>query len=428
VNIYFKGIRIVNPAQNVNESHVNLWIRDGIIEHCDSTQAAIDPDTRVVEAASYICSPGLFDLHVHFRDPGYEHKEDLFSGCASAANGGFTGVVCMPNTNPIIDNAQVVDYIRRKSASCLTDIYVSATITQEQESKLLSPMFELHDNGVVMFTDDGYAVNNANIMRRAFDYAMTKDLLLAQHCEETTLAQNFSMNESVVSEKLGLSGYPAIAEEMLLARDIMLAEFCGNPRYHAQHLSTAGSVKLIREAKERGLRISCEVTPHHIALDDELISTYNPNYKMNPPLRTRKDVDALLEGISDGTIDCIATDHAPHALNEKDVEFESAPNGVIGLENSLGAAITHLVKKDIISMERLIELMAVNPRKILGIEQIEIEKGAVANITIFDPNEEWMVDSKMFKSKATNTAFEGKRLTGKPKFTINKKQITECTL
>ncbi|MFP4528747.1 MAG: dihydroorotase [Candidatus Kapaibacterium sp.] len=428
MNIYFKDIRVLNPAQGLDIEKANLWIKNGLIAFCGESQPSIDPDTRVVEAAGWVCSPGLFDMHVHFRDPGYEYKEDIFSGCRSAANGGFTGVVCMPNTNPIIDNAQVVDYIRRKAAPCLTDVFVSATITQKQESELLSPMFELHDNGAVMFTDDGAAVNNANIMRRAFDYAMTKDLLLAQHCEERTLSQNFSMNESVVSERLGLSGYPAIAEEILLMRDLMLAEFCGNPRYHVQHISTRGAVRLVADAKKRSMRVSCEVAPHHFTLNDELIATYSSNYKMNPPLRTQKDVDAILDAIANGTIDCIASDHAPHALNEKDVEFESAPNGVIGLETTLGVALTQLVHRNIIGLDRLIELMAINPRKLLNMTAIEITEGTWANISIFDPNEEWIVDSKMFKSKATNTCFDGMKLKGKPKFTINKNQMTECEL
>jgi dihydroorotase len=289
-------------------------------------------------------------------------------------------------------------------------------------------MLELDDEGVVMFTDDGASVQSSDVMRRVFDYAATRDLLISQHCEDHTLTAGFAMNEGALSDKLGLKGYPYVAEEMIVARDIMLSEYCGKRRYHVQHVSTNGAVRIVKDAKSRGLRVSCEVAPHHFSIDDRVLDSFDTNYKMNPPLRRQRDIDAIIEGLIDGTIDCIATDHAPHALHEKDVEFESAPHGIIGLETSLAVSLTFLVHKNYLSLSQLIEKMSVNPRRILQLPEIRIEKGAKANLTIFSPDEEWEVDTLKFKSMARNCPYHGMKLNGKPKYSINNNQIIKCVL
>lgn len=362
-------------------------------------------------------------MHVHFREPGFEYKEDIDSGAEAAANGGFTGVCVMPNTEPAIDNITVVNFIKERSKNLLVDVNIAATITQKREGKLLSPMLELSEYGALMFTDDGSCVMNSEVMKRAFDYASTKDLLISQHCEDHTLTENFVMNESALSGKLGLKGYPTVAEEIIIARDITLSEYCGNRKYHVQHISTKGGVYLVKDAKKRGLRVTTEVTPHHFVTSEEELVNYNSNFKMNPPLRTKNDIEAIINALKDGTIDCIATDHAPHAYHEKDVELEKAPFGIIGLETSLGLTLTYLYHPGHLSINQIIEKMSVNPRKILGLDEIKIQEGIKANLSIFNPEEEWIVDEKKFKSKANNCPYIGYKLKGKPKYVINNNKI-----
>lgn len=427
MNICFQNIRVISPAQGI-DSMMNLWVKNGKIVYCDSKDVNVDEDTQKIKGDGLVCSPGLFDMHVHFREPGFEYKEDLRTGSEAAANGGFTGVVVMPNTEPAIDNAVSVEYINQKTKDFLTDVYVSAAMTKKREGKHLTPMLELHDEGVVLFTDDGAAVQSSDVMRRIFDYAATKDLLISQHCEDHTLTSGFAMNEGALSDKLGLKGYPYIAEEVIIARDIMLSEYCGRRRYHVQHISTNGAVRLVKDAKSRGLRVTCEVAPHHFSIDDRVLHTFGTNYKMNPPLRRQRDIDAIIEGLIDGTIDCIATDHAPHALHEKDVEFETAPCGIIGLETSLGVTLTYLYHTGHLGLKQIIEKMAVNPRQVLKLPNILIKEGEKANICIFSPDEEWEVDTLKFKSKARNCPYHSNKLKGKPKYTINNGQITECIL
>jgi dihydroorotase len=269
---------------------------------------------------------------------------------------------------------------------------------------------------------------NTEIMRRAFDYAASKDLLISQHCEDHNLTENFAMNESALSYKLGLKGYPNVAEEVIVERDTRLSEYCGNRRYHVQHISAAGSVSIVRKAKAKGLRVTCEVTPHHFALDESVLVNYDTNHKMNPPLRGTIDIEACLEGLKDGTIDCIASDHAPHASHEKDVEYENAPSGISGLETSLGLSLTYLVHKDVITIEKLIEKMSINPRRIIKQPDVKIEEGELANITIFDPEEEWVVNKNDFKSRGKNTPFDGLPLKGKAKYAINNNKIYKSIL
>lgn len=426
MNLFFKNIRVVNPAQNL-DAKANLLIKDGIIAHCSSDDVAIDANTRVIEGDNLVCAPGFFDMHVHLREPGEEYKEDLNTGTDAAANGGFTGVVCMPNTLPAIDDVTVVSYIKEKTRNTLTEVFPAAAITQKREGKLICPMLELHEAGAVYFTDDGASIESAEMMKRAFDYAATKDLLLSQHCEEHSLTKNFAMNESVLSYKLGLKGYPNVAEDIIVSRDIMLAS-ATNSKYHVSHISSGSAIQLVREAKANGRRVTCEVTPHHFSLTEEVLPAYDTNHKMNPPLRTSNDISAIIEGIKDGTIDCIATDHAPHALHEKDVEFERAPNGIIGLETALGLALTNLVHAGHISVNKLVDLMSVAPRKIVNLPAVNIEVGAEANLTIFAPNEEWNVNKNNFKAKSLNTPFDGVKLKGKPKFAINRGKVVESVL
>lgn len=427
MNHYFKNIRIISPEQNLDKV-VNLWVKDGVVKHCSEKDAKIDDKTKIIQSEKFVASPGFFDMHVHLREPGDEQKEDINSGCEAAANGGFTGICCMPNTIPAIDHPTVVEFIKNKAKDNLVDVCVSGSITVKRDGKYLSPMLELNDYGVVLYTDDGKAVQNSNIMKRAFEYAGSKDLLLSQHCEDELLTDGFSMNEGMVSTKLGLKGYPSVAEEVILMRDIILADYCGNRRYHAQHISTSGSVNIIRKAKEKGIRVTCEVSPHHFSLPDSLIESYDTNFKMNPPLRTEKDIIALKDGLADGTIDCIASDHAPHTLYEKEVEFEKAPNGIIGLETSIGVSMSYLVNTGVLTLSQLIEKMSVNPRKILGIQKIVIKEGEKANLTIFAPNEDWIVDMDLFKSKSRNTPYNGMKLKGKPKFVINNNKIYNSNL
>ncbi|MCX7908143.1 MAG: dihydroorotase [Ignavibacteria bacterium] len=427
MDIYLKNIRVVNPVQNLDRQ-CNILIREGTIKYIGTDQIETDYETKVIDGTGLICAPGFFDMHVHYRDPGQNYKEDLNSGIEAAANGGFTGVLTMPNTVPPIDNTQVVEYIKSKTANKIVDVYISAGITRGLEGKSLTSMHSLANSGVLMFTDDGKSVLNSEVMRRAFDYAAQFDYLIAQHCEDHNLTEGFSANEGIFSTKLGLKGFPSVAEEIILSRDIMLAEYCGNRRYHAHHISTRGSVEIIREAKAKGLRVSCEVAPHHFALDESFIETYDANFKINPPIRTKQDIDAIINGLKDGTIDCIATDHAPHSSFEKDVEFEKAPCGVVGLETAIGVCLTYLYHSGHLTISQLIEKLSVNPRKILGLNPIIIREGEKANLTIFSPDDEWIVDKQYFKSKSQNTPFDGFKLKGKPKYVINNCQLYASNL
>ncbi len=427
MNIYIQNIRVINPYEGLDEIR-NLWIKDGIICHSSKDSAQVDNDTQTIDGTKLVASPGLFDMHVHLREPGFEYKEDIRTGTNCAANGGFTGVVCMPNTDPAIDNATVISYIKVKSKGLAVDVHVSGALTKNREGKLIAPMLEMMEYGAVLFTDDGASIADTEVMRRAFDYASSHDLLISQHCEDTHLTHDFAVNETPQSYKLGLKGYPTIAEDIMVARDLMLANYLGNRRYHVSHISTHGAIKLVRDAKANGQRVSAEVTPHHFFLDDSHMEKYDPNYKMNPPLRGNTDIDAIIEGLKDGTIDCIASDHAPHALHEKEVEFERAPNGILGLESALGVAITALVEPGHLTLNQLIEKMSVNPRNICGLDQISFEKDAKANISIFAPEEEWTYSRNNSKSKSLNSPFDGYKFKGRAKMIINNNQIIESVL
>lgn len=426
-SILIRNVRLLNPAQDL-DSRGDLLVVDGVIRSLDGSGAPEGVDER--DGSAWVATPGLFDMHVHLREPGGSHKETIASGCAAAANGGFTGVCCMPNTTPAIDAPEIIHSILWKSRDLPVDVVPAGAITKGRKGTELAPIGGLYDAGVRIFTDDGDCVESSEVMRRAFEWASMFDgAVLSQHCEDHAMTKGFGMHEGVVSTRMGLPGYPEIAEELIIARDVMIAGYCGDRPYHVSHMSTVGGVEIVRGAKRQGLtNITCEVTPHHFVLTDEAVEKYGTNAKMNPPLRSREHVEAILQGFRDGTIDVIATDHAPHALQEKDVEFLAAPNGIIGLETSLGLSYTYLVETGIITLARLVEVMAINPRRILSLPVPEIAVGASANITLLAPDEEWTVDTSLFRTMSLNTPFNGWTLRGRPIGIINRGQLVWSSL
>jgi len=361
-------------------------------------------------------------MHVHLREPGYEHKETIETGCASAASGGFTAVCCMPNTNPAIDEESVVRYVQeegRHATGGLVDVYPIAAASKGRKGEELSPMAELAKAGAVAFSDDGSPIANAELMRRIFEYSSMYSLPVIQHAEESTMTKNGLINEGFMSTRLGMPGIPPIAEELMIVRDIVLLRYIPRAKYHVAHISTTGSIDCVRRAKEEKLNITCEAAPHHFTLTDEAVKSFDTNLKMNPPLRTKSDMQAIKEALRNGIIDVIATDHAPHTIDEKEVEFAQAPFGIIGLETAVGLSITELVHKKYLTLIQLIEKLSVNPRRILSLPTINIQEGEIANLTLLDPNIEWTVDIQSFKSKSKNSPFHGRILKGKAIGIIN---------
>ncbi|MBI5215251.1 MAG: dihydroorotase [Ignavibacteriae bacterium] len=419
MKILLKHGRVIDPT-NGTDTESDVLIVDGIIEKMKPNIAA-GKDVQVHDLNGMIIAPGFIDMHVHLREPGFEHKETIETGTLSAAHGGFTAVCCMPNTNPAIDNASVVRDIRTKAKqvnSGLVDVFPIGAVTKAREGKELAPMLELAEAGAVAFSDDGAPVSDSENMRRALEYASMLDMCIIQHAEESSLTKGGVMNEGFISTSLGMAPIPSIAEDIMVARDITLVEYV-QARYHVAHVSTAGAVELVRSAKAKGLPVTCEVTPHHFTLTDEAVRSFDTNTKMNPPLRTRDDVEAMKEGLRDGTIDVIATDHAPHSYDEKQVEFLYAPFGIVGLETAIGLAFTELVHTGILSVEQLIEKFSINPRKILRLPSIKIAEGEKTNITILNPNYEWTVKTANFKSKSKNSPFDGYKLKGKAWGVVN---------
>jgi dihydroorotase len=364
-------------------------------------------------------------MHVHLREPGFEYKETILTGCTAAAAGGYTGVCCMPNTKPAIDDESVIRTIQSKARAALNglvDVYPVAAVTAGRKGEHLAPLAELSAAGAVAFTDDGDPVHDAEIMRRALEYSSMFGKPIIQHAQDMPMTKGGVMNEGFTATSLGLPGMPSAAEDIMIARDIRLAQFTGG-QYHVAHMSTAGGVDLVRQAKTKGLRVTCEVTPHHIALTDEVVRSYNTNTKMNPPLRTKDDVEALKQGLKDGTVDVIATDHAPHSFDEKEVEYQAAPFGIVGLETAVGLAITELLLKNVLSLFQIVEKFAVNPRRLLHLPDIKITEGETANLTVIDPAVEWIVDPQAFKSRSKNTPFGGFRLTGKAVGVFNNGEV-----
>ena len=424
---FFENILVIDPYRGIHE-HRNILIEQGMILHSSTEHIEIPQNTVHIEASHLIAAPGFVDMHVHLREPGQEYKETIESGTLAAANGGFTDIVCMPNTLPALDSKINLEYVKHRAKDNIVNVHVCAATTIGREGKQLSPMIDLIDAGAIMFSDDGSCIENAEMMRRAFDYAAPFDALLTQHCEEHSLTKNFVIHEGTVSADLGLKGYPTVAEEIIVSRDIQLAAYCGNRRYHVSHLSTEGSVQLVREAKAKGQRISCEVTPHHFILTDKAVLEYGTHAKMNPPLREQSDIDAILIGLQDGTIDAIATDHAPHAIHEKNCELAIAANGITGIETCIGLAFQFLVNSNLISLDRFVYLLSTGPRNILQIQHPNLEKGESACITIFDKNAEWTVSTNNMKSKSVNTPFDNWKLLGKPAFIFNNNQVYKSEL
>lgn len=404
--------RLIDPATKRDDT-VDILIVNGTI---GSIKQSIAPqnDHTVVNLKGNVVAPGFIDIHVHLREPGYEHKETIETGTRSAAYGGFTAVCCMPNTNPAIDDESLVTFIQMQAKRVndgIVDVYPIASVSKGREGKNLSPIAELVKAGAVGLSDDGAPVFDAKIMRRALEYATMYDVPVMQHCEIPELAHGGVMHEGKVSTELGLPGIPGIAEEIMIARDLLLAEYTDS-RYHVCHMSTAKSVDLVREGKRKNIKVTCEVTPHHFSVTDEIVRSYDTNTKMNPPLRTQEDIDAIKAGLKDGTIDVIATDHAPHSLDEKEVDYIQAPFGIVGLETAIGLAISELVDQKFLTLSQMIEKLSTNPRRIIG-KEIVIKEGEKANFTFFDPAVQWKVETASFKSKSKNSPFNGRVLKGK---------------
>ena len=413
--ILIRNGRILDPA-NQRDEVGDLFLVDGRI--ADPAGAGGQP-VQEIDAKGLIVAPGLIDIHVHFREPGQSAKETIATGARAAAAGGFTSVVCMPNTSPAVDNPSVVALIQEKAKrEACVNVFTTGAITKGIAGEELAPIGSMAKAGIVALTDDGRCVQNHEFMRRALEYARMFGLVVMDHCQDYNLVGKGVMNEGYWSTVLGLQGWPSIGEEIIVTRNIQLAELCDSP-IHCQHLSAAGSVHLIREARKRGIKISGEVCPHHIALTDASIQGYNTNFKMNPPLRTESDVEALIGGIADGTVTILASDHAPHCEFEKEVEFDLAPFGILGLETELGLFIDILVhKKKAIDLARLIELYTVNPAELLGLDRGTLSLGAVADVTLIDPDREWTVDKNASFSRSRNTPFHGWELKGRAVRTI----------
>lgn len=410
MKLLLKGGRVISPLQKLDDI-ADVLIDSGLITAIGKNLSSTD--AKVYDAKSLIISPGLIDMHVHLREPGLEAKEDIGSGTRAAAAGGFTTIACMPNTKPVVDNSMLVaGIIQRAQAEGKVNVRVIGALSKGQEGQELAEIGDMILTGAVAISDDGHYVQNAQLLKNALEYTNIFNKAIISHAEDEALAGEGFMHEGAVSARIGLKGRPSVAEDIAVARDIMLAEYSCSP-IHIAHVSSKGAVELIRQAKQRGVRVTAEVTPHHITLTDEDVSGFNPAYKVNPPLRSGDHREALIEGLKDGTIDVIASDHAPHAYEEKDREFRFAPSGFAGLETSLGVVLTSLYHTGRFSIADIIYKMSVAPARILGIEGGTLEVGNKADITIIDPDCEWIVDSSVFYTKGKHTPFDGCKLKGK---------------
>ncbi len=417
--ILLRGGRVIDPGRF--NGLADVLIENGKI-------VAVGPNVKipagksgagptVVEATGKLVLPGFIDLHVHFREPGFEYKETIQTGTAAAAAGGFTSVCCMPNTNPVNDNQAVTEFILDQArATGSAHVFPVGAITKGSEGKELAEIGELRRSGCVAISDDGRPVMNSLVMRRAMEYALAFDLPVVDHCEDLHLSEGGCMNEGIVSTELGLPGIPAAAEDVQVARNVALAELTG-ARLHLAHVSTAGSVRMVREAKARGIRVTAEACPHHFSLTEEAVRGFDSHAKMNPPLRTKQDVQAIREGLRDGTIDVIATDHAPHAIQEKEQEFAAAPFGVVGLETALPLTLA-LVEEGVLSLERAIAALTTEPARVVGLKKGTLAPGADADVVVVDPEAQWVVEPARFRSKGRNTPFAGWKVKGQVALTI----------
>ena len=410
------GGKIVDPVTGYF-GPATVFIADGKIEKVEKRKKSKVTGGNVIKLEGKIICPGFIDMHVHLREPGEEDEESIISGSEAAAAGGFTSIACMPNTKPPLDDAGAIEYVNNRAIMAPAKVYPIGAVTVGQKGKVLTEMMEMSACGAVAFSDDGSGVQNNDIMRRALEYSKTCGVPVISHCEYSDLAASGVMNEGFVSSKLGMKGIPAVAEELMVAREIMLASLT-QARVHIAHVSTAGSVDLIRKAKKAKVPVTAEATPHHFLLTDDLVESFDTNLKVNPPLRTKNDVDAILKGLADGTIDCIASDHAPHSVEEKELEFDYAPFGLIGLETSLGLAITRLINEKILTWVETVERMSTAPARILDIPGGTLNEGEPADITVIDPELEWIVNPNDFKSLSRNSPFAGWKLKGKAMMTV----------
>ena len=414
--LLIKNGRVIDPA-NKRDAIGDVLMQKGKIAQVGKVKVA-GTGVKVIDAKNMLVVPGLIDMHVHLREPGDEEEETIASGAAAAAAGGFTSVACMPNTDPAIDNEATVDFVYRQAAQAKqANVFACGAITKGREGKELAEMGQMVRGGAVAFTDDGAGVQNPSVMLLALKYAGMFDKVVCQHCQDDALAGDGCMNAGYRATVLGLPGMNRLAEELMLYRDIQLVKQTG-ARYHAQHVSTAGSADILRTAKTQGVKVTGEVTAHHLLLTDEACKDYDPNYKMNPPLRSEKDVEALRAAVADGTIDCLASDHAPHQRSEKELEFLYAPPGIIALDCALGLYVKALIETKIIDWPRLIEMMTINPARILGIGKGTLSVGADADLTVIDYQNSWKVDVNQFRSKSRNCPYHGWQLKARPAYTI----------
>ncbi len=415
MNLLIKNGRVIDPSQGLDGT-LDVLVENGVIKEVGANLKA-PAGVEIIDAMGKYVVPGLVDMHVHLRDPGLEYKEDIVSGTRAAAAGGFTSVCCMPNTKPVIDNKAVATYVINKAKTeGFANVFPVGSITYGMNGERMSEMGELKEAGCVAVSDDGKPVVSSELMRRALEYARGMGILVISHAEDLALVGEGTMNEGFTSTELGLKGIPRVAEDIATAREVLLAEYTNSP-IHIAHVSTRGAIAAIRDAKARGVKVTCETAPHYFTLTDDAVRGYNTNAKMNPPLREADDVAAVKEGLKDGTIDAIATDHAPHHPDEKDVEFNVALNGIIGLETSLSLSLA-LVADGVLTLNQLIEKMSVNPSKIIGIERGTLKPGAVADITVIDPVKEWQVNESGLASKSKNSPWLGERMRGAAACTI----------
>jgi len=419
MKLLLKGGRIIDPSQNI-DAEMDLLIENGKIAKMGQNLSASENNSATVKTLDLqdtLIVPGLIDMHTHLREPGHEYKETIQTGSEAAVAGGFTSIACMPNTNPVNDNRSVTDFILKQAGICnMANVYPIAAISKMSEGKVLSEFGDLKDAGAVAFSDDGNPVTNSRLMRNALEYAHPLNMTVISHCEVLDLSTGGTMNEGFVSTELGLQGIPNIAESIMVERDIALADYT-NTSVHIAHVSAAESVRAIRAAKARGVHVTAETAPHYFTLTDEALREFSTNAKVYPPLRNIKDVESIKEGLKDGTIDVIASDHAPHSSIEKDVEFEYAANGINGLETSLSLSMK-LVNDNTLTFHQLIEKMSTNPARILKINKGTLKPGSDADLTIIDTQKSWAVDVNIFRSKSRNSPFHGWKLKGKAIITI----------
>jgi len=414
-NLWISNARVIDPAAK-RDSVGDLFIKDG--KFVASLSLAEKKKAKKIDAKGLVACPGLVDIHVHFREPGQMHKETIETGSRAAAAGGFTSVVCMPNTSPVADTAGTIQQIKDSIArtACIK-VYQTGCITVGMKGQALAPIGSLKRAGVIAITDDGDCVQSNDLMRRACEYAKMFDLPIMDHCQDHSMTVGAVMNEGAVSTRLGLKGWPNAAEDLIVARNCILSEYTG-AHIHMQHISSRASVDILRRAKARNVRVTGEATPHHIALTDECLATYDTHFKMNPPLRTEEDRVAIIEGLRDGTLDILATDHAPHTDYEKDKEFDYAPNGILGLETALPISLEILVRQNKFKLTTVVDLLTRKPAQLLTLDAGTLTDGAPADVCLFDPNEKWVYDAKAGFSKSSNSPWHGQTLQGRVKTTI----------